>query len=103
MPEWVITLAWAIAPSLFVSIIMACWNQKQNKRAEEDKARDEMAREKDSLEISLLVATAELSYAVVMAMKRGSTNGEVEIALRRYNRAMDKFREFERKQLGYVE
>lgn len=62
-----------------------------------------MAREKDSLEISLLVATAELSYAVVMAMKRGSTNGEVEIALRRYNRAMDKFREFERKQLGYVE
>lgn len=93
----------AIVPGIIVGIVMAFWNMKQNKRIKEDEKRDAVAKRKDALEISLLVATAELSYAVVMAMKRGSPNGEVETALARYNKAMDKFREFEREQLGYVD
>ena len=53
--------------------------------------------------ISLLVATAELSYAITMAIKRGSPNGEVEVAVKRYNKAMEKFREFEREQLYQID
>ena len=101
--EWVIGIVTAIIPSLLVGIVLAVWNYKQEKKVKADEAREHAARRKDSLVISLLVATAELSYAQVMALKRGSPNGEVEVALARYNKAMEKFREFEREQLGYVD
>ncbi|MEI3501055.1 MAG: hypothetical protein V8Q39_06095 [Anaerovoracaceae bacterium] len=51
------------------------------------------------LRISLLVATAQLSRAVAMAIKRGSPNGEIEEGLEQYNMAMEEFREFEREQI----
>ena len=82
---------------------MAIWNWQQRKHSDAAAEKEAMVRRKDSLEISLLVATAELSYALVMAMKRGSPNGEVEVALSRYNKAMGKFRDFEREQLGYLD
>ena len=101
--EWVIGVITACVPSLLVGIVLAVWNHKQNTKAKEAENKEHAARRKDSLVISLLVATAELSYAQVMALKRGSPNGEVEVALARYNKAMEKFREFEREQLGYVD
>ena len=103
MPEWAIWLAQACIPGLITGVVLAFWNRQQNKKAKSEEEKERIARLKDSLELSLLVATAEMSYAVVMAMKRGSPNGEVEEALKRYNRAMEKFREFEREQLGYVD
>lgn len=101
--DWLIGIVTAIIPSLLVGIVLAVWNHKQNQKVKADETKEHAARRKDSLVISLLVATAELSYAQVMALKRGSPNGEVEVALARYNKAMEKFREFEREQLGYVD
>lgn len=88
---------------MVVGVVLAAWNHRQNKAAKvaEEKAQDALS--KDALELSLLVATAELSYAAVMALKRGAPNGEVEVALKRYNKAMEEFRRFERKQLGHVD
>lgn len=103
MQQWLITLIEACIPSILVGIVMAFWNRKQKHK---DIARDEKeqtAKRKDALEIALLVATAELSYAITMAIKRGSPNGEVEVAVKRYNKAMEKFREFEREQLYDVD
>ena len=93
----------ACMPGCIVGVVLAAWNHRQNKAAKAAEEKERSALSKDALEISLLVASAELSYAAVMALKRGAPNGEVEVALKRYNKAMDEFRMFERKQLGYVD
>lgn len=90
---------WAVVPSLLVSLVMFFWNKRQK---EKDKDVDEKERkrvESEMLRISLLVASAQLSYAVAMAWKRGEPNGEIEVGIEQYNKAMDKFRIFEREQL----
>lgn len=101
--EWVIGVLSACIPSLLVGVVLAVWERRQTRKAKAVEAREDTARQKDALVLSLLVATAELSYAQVMALKRGSPNGEVESALERYNKAMGKFRAFEREQLGYLD
>lgn len=91
---------WAILPSIVVGIVMALWNKSQKKRDEltEEKERERVKSE--LLRISLLVASAQLSYAVAMAVKRGKPNGEIEVGIAQYDKAMSKFREFEREQLA---
>lgn len=95
METWLL----AILPSLTVGIILAVWNRKQNKKDAVATEKEKIAKRKDYLQISLLLATAELSYATTMAIKRGSPNGEVETAVERYNKAMEDFRKFERDRL----
>lgn len=90
----------AIAPGIIVGIVLAYWNRKQNKQDHQRKSIEEAAVESDMLRIDLEVATAQLSYAVAMAVKRGHANGEMEVAIDRYEKAMEKFRKFERKQMA---
>ena len=87
---------WAVVPSIFVGIVMAYWNGRQKKRDQEQLQREKDRIKSEKLRISLLVSTAQLSYAVAMAWKRGKPNGEVEVGVEAYNRAMDEFREYER-------
>jgi hypothetical protein len=103
IPQWVISFLWAITPGIVTGIFLAVFNRKQNKKDKADTEKENNEKRKDALVISLLVATAELSYATTMAIKRGSPNGEVEVAVKRYNKAMDKFREFEREQLYQID
>lgn len=103
-------LAWTCAPGLIVGVVMAVWNARQ-KRAEEDRKAEakrverehreaEEARVKsETLRIALVLATAKLSYAVAMAMKRGHPNGEIEEGIEAYNASLERFRAFEREQL----
>lgn len=98
--ETVTQLAWAIMPSIIVGIFMANWNRQQKVKDEKENAVDASRIKGEALKISLLVATAQLSYATTMAMQRGSTNGEVEPAVKQYNRAMEAFRNFEREQIA---
>lgn len=98
--ELFISALWAAAPGIITGIVLACWNRKQKRhddesaRAEADKLESEMFR------LDLEIATAQLSYAVAMAVKRGSPNGEMETAIEQYAKAMDKFRKLERKQIA---
>lgn len=103
MPEWILAVLQTISTGLIVGILLALFNRKQNKVDSEAVKLEELRKKKDVLVVSLLVATAELSYAIAMAIKRGSPNGEVEVAVDRYNRAMKKFREFERESLYFIE
>lgn len=103
MPTVIMQWAQAIIPGLIVGVFMAYWNHQQKKKADAVAEHEANTRLKDALEISLLVATAELSYAIAMAIKRGTPNGEVEKAIERYDHAMERFREFERKQLGCLD
>ena len=100
MPEMVSQLLWAVAPGLIVGVIMAVWNSRQKGR---DSAREESEKARvksETLRISLLLATAHLSYASAMAIKRGNSNGEMEAAFKQYDEAMTKFRKFEREQIA---
>ncbi len=90
----------AALPGLLTGLVLAYWNRKQNRQDNQRKAQEEAAVESDMLRIDLEVATAQLSYAVAMAVRRGHANGEMEIAIERYEKAMEKFRKFERKQVA---
>lgn len=97
--ETITQLIWAVAPSLLVGITMAWFNRNQKKRDDKDEQKERNRIKGETLRLDLLVATAQLGYATTMAMKRGSTNGEVEPAVEQYEKAMRHFREFEREQM----
>ncbi len=89
----------SLIPSIVVGLVLFYWERRQKKRDAKAKE-DETARvESDLLRLDLEVATAQLSYAVAMAYKRGHANGEMESAIDKYEEAMSKFREFERKKI----
>ena len=90
------TLISAILPSLCVSLIMLFFNRRQSKRDEKTNKKESQRKESERLQLSLLVATAKLSYAVAMAMKNGHPNGEVEDGVEQYKEAMKNFKQFER-------
>lgn len=93
-------LLWASAPGILTGIVLAVFSAQQRRR---DKSQQEVekARERESLlNINLTFATAQLSYAVAMAVKRGSPNGEVEEGVRAYEKALAEYREFEREQVS---
>ena len=96
----VIQAIWAIAPGIIVGIVMAVWNKQQKHRTDMDEQREKERIESERLRISLLVATAQLSYAVAMAKTRGSVNGEMETGIAQYEKAMESFRSFEREQMA---
>ena len=89
----------ALLPSLLVSLYMAFFNRRIAKRDKYSESLDEARRQSDQLNLSLLMATAQLSYAVAVAIKRGHPNGEIEEAAEQYNEALAAFREFERVQV----
>lgn len=74
--------------------------QKRNDKKEEKKAKTRQQETK--LILDLQMATAKLSYAVAMAIKRGTPNGEVEEGIEAYNEALESFREFEREQISKI-
>ena len=87
----------AMLPSLVVGIFMAIFNAQQKKREERAEEKEKLREEADTCRLSLMLATAKLSYAVAMAMKRGTPNGEIEEGVEQYERAKERFKEFERK------
>lgn len=90
----------AIAPSIFVGIMLFYWERRQKRKDARDKEHAALQFENDMIRLDLEVATAQLSYAVAMAYKRGHANGEMETAIEKYEKAMTAFRTFERKQLA---
>ena len=94
--EHVVQMFWAVVPGVIVGIVMAVWNKRQKDHETRREEHEKQADRGQVLQLSLLVATAQLSYAVAMAWKRGKPNGEVEVGVDAYNKAMDKFREYER-------
>lgn len=95
-PELLTKLFWAICPSIIVGVVMAFWNSRQNKANADRKKQEEIRYKSEVLRIDLLLATAQLSYATAVALKRGYANGEIEEGVKAYNAALTKFREFER-------
>lgn len=86
----------AAMPSLLVSVVMAVYGRKQKKRDAAAREREAARLEAENVQVSLLVASAKLSYALAMAVKRGAPNGEVEDGIAQYREAMKAFKKLER-------
>ena len=89
----------AALPSLFVGVVMYFWERRQRKFEREMAEKEENRSRGEFVKLDLTCATAALTYATAMAVKRGSTNGELETAIANYETAMESFRKFEREQI----
>lgn len=85
-----------IIPALIVGIALAWFNREQRLRDEAAVNREKNRLKAERVRISLLVASAKLSYATAIAMKRGHANGEVEDGIKQYEEAIKEFKRFER-------
>lgn len=103
--SWVVGLLTGAAVfviQLIATIIITHFVNKKLKERDDRQDKKEKARvdyENVSLEVNL--ASAKLSYALAMAIKRGSPNGEVEAGITAYNEAMQKLQTFLRDQALY--
>ena len=97
--DFILQLFWAVAPGVIVGVVMAFWNKRQKRITDHEKTQTQDKFDTDLMRIDLEVASAQLAYAVAMAVKRGTPNGEMEEAIERYEIAMEKFRKFERMQV----
>ena len=86
----------AALPSLCVSVIMLFFNRRQAKRERVEKARAAQKRTGDKTQLSLLLATAKLSYASAIAIRDNKTNGEMADGVKQYQEAMRDFKRYER-------
>lgn len=65
-------------------------NKSDNQKEEHEQAR----KEESLLMLELVMASAKLSYACAMALKRGKANGEVEEGVKSYEEAKSKYYHF---------
>lgn len=99
----VLSAAFGLVASIILVLIqrrIKKQDEKQEKRHAKDERRYNERKRRDEVSLSLQIASAELSYACAMALKRGKPNGEVEYAEKKYKEAMEKFRELEREQIA---
>jgi hypothetical protein len=85
-----------ILPALLVAYITRRYTKKQEKR---DKATEEAETKRklnERIQVTLLVATAKLTYAAAMSIKRGTAVDELDEKIADYTKAIKDFRDFER-------
>lgn len=95
MPSnWWTTIILALVQTVLAAIITHSIKKRIDAKAELEHAREAMRQKRDELLLHITMADADLSYAVVAAIKRGSPNGEVERAVEKYNKAMEAYTDF---------
>lgn len=90
----------AILPTLLTGVILAIFTAKIQRAAKNREEDDKKRRKEAKLNLDLTFASAQLSYACAMALKRGHANGEVEEAVQAYESAIKSYRKFEREQIA---
>ena len=95
MPDnWWTTIILALVQTVLAAIITHSIKKRIDAKAELEHTREAMRQKRDALLLHITMADADLSYAVVAAIKRGSPNGEVEKAVEKYNKAMEAYTDF---------
>lgn len=88
--SWYWVLILGVIETIVGAILIFYWNRSHKKRDDHIAAR----KRESMLSLDLQIATAKLSYAVAMAIKRGEPNGEVEEGVEAYEKAMEKYQQF---------
>ncbi len=83
-----------LLPEIIIGIALFCFKRVQNKRDAEAQKYREAKRKQDLLAMEMQMANNKLSYAVAMAIKRGTPNGEVEEGIEAYEAAKTKYLHF---------
>lgn len=95
MPDnWWTTIILAVVQTVLAAIITHSIKKRIDAKAELEHAREAMRQKRDELLLHITMADADLSYAVVAAIKRGSPNGEIEKAMDKYDEAMNAYTDF---------
>lgn len=83
-----------LLPSIITGAI-AFYMQRAQKKRDARIERHEQNRKKESLlNLEMTMAAAKLSYACAMALKRGQPNGEVEDAVKDYEKSKEAYYHF---------
>ena len=83
-----------ILQTIFISVLVFYIERGQNKKDKEEEKRLEDTRAESLLQLELIMASAKLSYACAVALKRGKANGEVEDGILAYELAKEKYYHF---------
>lgn len=78
----------SIGTPLIVGLLLAYFQHLNNKRYEKMDKRAELRKREGLVGLELAEANAKLSYAVAMALKRGTANGEVEDGIASFKKAI---------------
>ena len=92
--NWWTTIILAFVQTVLAAIITHSIKKRIDAKAELEHMREAMRQKRDELLLHITMADADLSYAVVAAIKRGSPNGEIEKAVEKYNKAMEAYTDF---------
>lgn len=76
-----------IIVGIVVFVVTRKITRNQQKRDDAEKAHHESKTQLELLHLKLVNAGNSLSYAVAMAVKRGTPNGEIEAGIKRYKDA----------------
>lgn len=77
----------SLLPSVITAMLVFYMQRGQKRRDQEADARMAARKKEYLLSLDIQVATSKMAYASAMAIKRGSTNGEMEDALVAYAKA----------------
>lgn len=84
--NWLAILLPAL-PSIVAAVIAYRINKKSDQRHVEAEKRHDERVKAERLSMEMQLATADLSFATAMAIKRGKANGEVEAGIASYEKA----------------
>lgn len=82
-----------ITPTV-VGIFLYIFSKSQDRREEANKECLERRKTESLLSLEMITASADLSYATAVAVKRGYANGEVEVGVDAYLKAKEDYRLF---------
>ena len=98
----ILTAALVFVVQIVANILISHYLKKHlEKRDKEQDAKEKAKIDYDQVSLEVNIASAKLSYALAMAIKRGSPNGEVEAGIAAYSEAMEKLQGFLRNQALY--
>ena len=87
-----------LLPSVIAGAVAFYIQRAQKKRDERLENSAKARKDEALLSLDLIMASAKLSYASAMAIKRGYANGEVEEAIKNYEDVNKKYIEFLKEQ-----
>lgn len=94
MDTWYSLAILAIVQSVLAGLMTHILKTHIVKKDEREQSREAARLKRDKLLLQATIANSELAYAVVAAIKRGTPNGEIEIAEKAYHEAMGEYKEF---------
>ena len=83
-----------VVPSIIAAVIAYRINKKADTRYSETQKQHDERVKAERLSMEMQLATADLSYATAMAIKRGKANGEVEAGIASYEKAKRDYFDF---------